>query len=109
MECLIVAPTPPSSVRGTVWRSRGPTRAAHNRSIRHALQQSSELLDCKTSISDNPTHREGVDRIAPWDGQEARSIGHHDMFSTFTDNAESRFFERSNSIPVIDARKLRHS
>jgi len=31
------------------------------------------------------------------------------MFSTFTDNAESRFFERSNSIPVIDARKLRHS
>ena len=70
------------------------------------LQQITELLDRQTRIASDAAHSECIDGIVPRDGNDARSIAHHNMLS-LTRDMKACFLERAHSVKVIDTRKAR--
>jgi hypothetical protein len=49
------------------------------------LQQFFELLDREPSVADDTAECECVDRIMPWDGEDARAVGHNDVLALARD------------------------
>lgn len=70
-------------------------------------QEVSEFRDGKPGILNDSAHGVGIHGVITRDGQEARSIRHHDMLALPQD-PESGALERSDCVQMIDARYLRH-
>ena len=69
------------------------------------LQEFAELLDRMTSITGNAAHGDGVNRVVTRNGEDSRSIAHHDVLALTKDD-KACLFKRPNRIEVIDARDL---
>jgi hypothetical protein len=63
------------------------------------------LLDGEPGIAYETAHRECVDWIVTWNGQDPLPIRHYDVFALARD-PEPGFLQGSHSIEVIDARNL---
>ena len=72
------------------------------------LQQFSELFLAKPSVTDDATHREGIDRIVARDRKNAGVVCHDDMLA-LAKHSEAGFLQSSNGVLVVDARELRHT
>lgn len=71
-------------------------------------QQLTKLLRRQAGIPRNPTHRERVDRIVPWNRQDPVSIGHDDMLALASD-PEPDLLKRANCIKMIDTGDAGHA
>jgi len=67
-----------------------------------------ELPRRKTGVLDNPTHRERVHGIMPWDGHDPPAVGHDDVLALSRD-LKASLFKRSDSPKVGNPRYLRHA
>lgn len=65
------------------------------------LQEGFELFNSQTRIANDATHRERVDWIMARNGDDARTVAHHDMFALPHDS-ESCLFECAHRIEMID-------
>ena len=59
-------------------------------------EQLPKLSDCKASVLHDIAHRERIDRVMPWYGNEPDAVGHYNMPSP-ANSPESRFFERPDA------------
>jgi hypothetical protein len=66
------------------------------------------LLRRKTGILDNPTHRERVHGVVPWDGHYPPAVGHHDVL-TLPRYVEANLFDCANGPEVRDPGYLRYA
>ena len=69
------------------------------------LQEFAKLLDRKPGITRDTAHGDGVNRIVTRNGEDSRSIAHHNVL-TLSKDKETRLFKRPNRIKVVDAREL---
>ena len=69
------------------------------------LQDFAKLLDRKPGITRDTAHGDSVNRIVTRNGEDPRSIAHHDLLALTKDD-EACFFKRPNRIEVVDAREL---
>lgn len=69
------------------------------------LQQSPELINSQTSVTNDPTHSDRIDWIVARDGEDALSIAHHDMLS-LTGDTKACLFQGSHGSEVIDSGNL---
>lgn len=65
-------------------------------------KQPSKLVGREAGGSHDHGHCIRIDRIVPWDGQNAAAIGHHNVFP-LAYNSEARPLERPNRALVRDA------
>jgi hypothetical protein len=67
-----------------------------------------ELLDGQTGGTHDPRHREGVHGVVARDGQDALTVGHHDVPSLPRD-PEAGSLQRAHGVQVIDAGQSRQA
>jgi hypothetical protein len=65
-------------------------------------EQILELLDGQTSVTDNCSHRVGIDRIIARYNNPHRTLRHENVFS-LSINVETRFLQRFDGAQVIYA------
>jgi hypothetical protein len=71
------------------------------------LQQSFELVDCQTGITDNCRHRVRIDRIVPGNYNSNWAFGHKDVFALAVD-LKTSFLQRFDRSQMIYAGKFGH-
>ena len=71
------------------------------------LEQPLERLYGETGITNDPAHRQGIDRIVAGNRQDAGAVRHDDVLA-LTSNAKPRLLQCANGLLVVDARDLRH-
>lgn len=67
-----------------------------------------ELPRCQSRVLGYAAHRERVNGVVPWDGQDSLAIGHDDMLALPRD-IESGLLESLDGSKVRDTRYLRHA
>jgi len=92
------------------WLASGVPRATVRFSelLAGSSQKAFELFNCQTCVANDTAHRERVDWVGPWDGQDPGPVGHHDVLALSSD-LEPGPLESANSVKMVDAWELRHS
>ena len=62
-------------------------------------------MDVEAGVTNNASHRQRVDRIGTWDGENPCPVSHHDMLA-LADDVKSRLLQRTNGSLVTDTRKF---
>jgi hypothetical protein len=70
---------------------------------RDTLKELTEFIIGESGITDDIAHRDCIHRIVSRDSQDARSVGHDDVFA-LTCDPKASLFERPNCVKVIDTR-----
>jgi len=65
-------------------------------------QQPFELRDRETSITNDPTHREGVDGVCAGNGEDTCAIRHDDVLA-LAYHPETGLLKRAHGVEVVDA------
>ncbi|OAP91222.1 hypothetical protein A4H96_07870 [Acidithiobacillus ferrooxidans] len=69
------------------------------------LKQLSKLFRCQTCVTHNTSKCKSIDRVVAWDGKNACTIGHNNVFALAND-AETRLLKSANCCEMIDAGNL---
>jgi len=84
--------------------------STHSTSLRqgfHGSEQFPELFDCQTGITDNCSHRVGIDRIIARHDNPHRTLRHENVFALSID-VKAGFLQGFDCAQMIYAGKLRH-
>ena len=73
-----------------------------------ALEKLSKLLDRKPCISNYTAQRKCIDRVMAWNGQDALTIPHNDVFA-LAHNSKPGLFKRAYCVKMVDAWNLGQS
>jgi len=71
-----------------------------------SLQKIAKLLRSESGVAHASPEREGVDRVVPWNRQDAHAVRHDDVLA-LTDDGKPGFLQSAHGIEVIDAGDLR--
>lgn len=76
--------------------------------VASSLEVFTKLFGGKARVPRDSTHGERIDGIVARNGDDALSIGHHDVLA-LTRDSEADFLEHPDCVEMIDARDLRHA
>jgi hypothetical protein len=68
-------------------------------------EQSAKRFDGQASIPDDPTHRNRIDRVLPWNRHLALSVRHDDVLP-LTQDAKTSFLQNPDRVQMIGCRAI---
>jgi hypothetical protein len=101
-EAALASTKTADNTNGELQGEPGSGLVRFNALLAGLSQQPFELRDRETSITNDPTHREGVDGVCAGNGEDTCAIRHDDVLA-LAYHPETGLLKRAHGVEVVDA------